>query len=138
MKIAILCLLTILFTAISALHFFWLFGGRWGLEAALPRRDGDSRLFEPGKIATLIVSLGLILLNLACFNYMTLLGEQLPYTRNILLIFSAIFALRFIGEFNYVGFFSRKRPTSFHYWDIRLHSPLSLLLGSLLFALASI
>ena len=49
---------------------------------------------------------------------------------------AAIFVLRALGDFQYVGFSKRIRGTQFAHWDDRIFSPLCLLIAAcmLLFA----
>ncbi len=123
---------------ISLLHLYWAAGGKRGLEVAIPRKSNESeRLFRPGKGATVAVAvliLGASYLLLAKSGFFpTLLPQPLIHWGCILC--TAVFFVRAVGDFRYVGFFKRVRQTRFAQMDTRLYSPLCVWLG-LAFVLA--
>ncbi|QRG66015.1 DUF3995 domain-containing protein [Brevibacillus choshinensis] len=123
---------------ISLLHLYWAAGGKWGLEVAIPRTPSDSEhLFRPGKgatvaVAILILGAGYLLLAKSGF-VPPLLPQQFLQWGCILC--AAVFFIRAVGDFRYVGFFKRVRQTRFARIDTRLYSPLCVWLG-LAFVLA--
>lgn len=129
-------LLFLIFFGISFIHFYWVFGGKWGLSAALPTKDGQSEPVNPGIVLTLLVAMGLLMFGV----FVGAFGGVFPGVLDILpsfistygmWIISSIFLIRAIGEFNYVGFFKKIKHTNFAKWDTKLFSPLCLLISIL-------
>lgn len=117
---------------ISMLHMYWAFGGRWGTGAVIPRRKGESQpAFVPGKWGTLLVAF--LLLMAVCL--LVIQGGFLPtmkagaLSRWGCIVCAAVFLLRSIGDFNYVGFFKKVKHSVFATNDTFLYSPLCLYLG---------
>lgn len=102
-----------IFIVLGLLHFYWAFGGTFALNNALPTTREGVKLFNPGKFLTIIV--GVILL---IFAYMVLKMDSYIY------ILAILFAIRAIGDFNYVGFFKKIRSTPFAVYDTKYFSPL--------------
>jgi glucan phosphoethanolaminetransferase (alkaline phosphatase superfamily) len=50
-------ILLAIFTALSLMHFYWLFGGKWGLEKVIPTKENQTSTLSIPKFATLIVAL---------------------------------------------------------------------------------
>lgn len=129
---------TILLLIIALLHVYWATGGLWGTGAVIPRTNDDTRqLFRPGMTGTLLVAL---LLSSAAYLLLTQSGYLLPLFPSPLLsggcgLCAAVFFLRAIGDFRYIGFFKKIRHTRFARNDTWLYSPLCLWLG-LTFVLA--
>jgi len=129
--IALAILIAAVLIGLSALHVFWAFGGRLGMIAAVPSRNGIP-LFRPGRAVTLLVAAGL-----AVAGYIALAAADLapwPLARVLdalgCVILAAVFAGRAIGDFRYVGFFKRVRGSEFAWWDTRVFSPLCVALSS--------
>lgn len=126
-------LLTLIFAVLGALHFHWALGGSFGFSAALPTTSNGTKVLNPKKIHTVIVGLALI----ACAVFYLLISEVFEYELPQWMIkyigwtIPALFLLRAIGDFNYVGFFKRKRNTAFGKQDTLFFSPLCLLIGIL-------
>ncbi len=123
---------------LSAVHWYWTAGGRRGARAAVPS-DGSKLLFRPSAFATGIVA---GLLSLAAWFVLELGGAVQPLLYpNWALSYggwalSAIFLLRAIGDLRWVGFFKRRKGTLFAIWDTMLYSPLCLLIGFGMMAIA--
>lgn len=119
------------FLAISILHFYWVFGGKKGLNKALPTDEKGKRIFSPGKIETSVVALGLLVFAFYYSLKIPLLETEFP--KFIIdsggWIISSIFILRAIGDFKYVGFFKRIKNTEFGEFDSKYFSTLSLSIG---------
>ncbi len=116
---------------LSALHVVWGIGGIAGTSAAIPESDGKP-LFVPSRLACFAVAFALATaacLVLWCGGVAT---SPLPpaLARVGCAGVGAVFVLRAIGDFRFVGFFKRVRGTRFAYWDTRLFSPLCLALGA--------
>lgn len=126
-----------IFMALSGLHFYWFFGGKWGLEEALPTNEKGVKVLNPGKIETAVVAFGLLAFGIFYLLESGLISMELPkWVREyggwfIVLIFIA----RTIGDFNYVGIFKRIKNTEFAKRDTKYYAPLCLfiaLIGMLL------
>lgn len=122
---------TILLGLISAIHFYWLLGGRWGADAALPTSTDGKKALNPRIVETLAVALGLLFMALLHLDKVGLIELNLPLWVDTyaLKIIAFIFLIRAIGEFRYVGFFKKIKNTKFARLDIRFYSPLCLLLS---------
>ena len=122
---------TILLGLISAIHFYWLFGGKWGTDAALPTGKDGGLALKPGIFETLVVATGLLFMALLHIDKAGLIALNLPSWIDdyALKIIAFIFLIRAIGEFRYVGFFKKIKNTTFGRLDTRFYSPLCLLLS---------
>ena len=124
-------ILFLIFSVLSGFHFYWFFGGKWGLSKAIPTKGTESVLPSLPRIATLIVALGLLAFGLSYLLKSELITLQLPQA---LMAFSywfipIIFLLRAMGEFNYVGLFRKIKNTEFAKADRQLFTPLCLVIG---------
>jgi Protein of unknown function (DUF3995) len=126
-------LLVLIFTFISALHFYWAFGGRWGIHNSVPTNEEGKRMLHPGIVASFVVACGLLAF---AFYYLLLSGVidfVLPafVLPTVGWIIPAIFFLRAIGDFKYVGFTKKIKGTTFAKLDSRYFAPLCLLMALL-------
>lgn len=115
----------------AGFHFYWVFGGKIGLDKALPSRDGEL-LLKPSKAMTFLVGVILLLFAyiafaLGFYDFDTI--ENKSFYQYFGVFLSIIFTLRAIGEFNVVGFFKKVKDTPFAIYDTRYYSPLCLILG---------
>jgi len=120
------------FAGLAGLHVYWAFGGHRGRKGAIPEVDGKP-LFRPGRAGTLVVAVllaaaGALVLGRAA------VGPRILPVPPILGLWgtwgvAAALIGRAIGDFNYVGFFKRRKATRFAELDTRLYSPLALALG---------
>lgn len=120
------------FFLLGALHIYWVLGGKWGMDAAVPiKKDTGKRLFQPGKTGTFIVAIGLFSFALVTLGHTGILEGKIPfsYIRLSTCLISGIFLLRAIGDFRYVGFFKQIKGTRFAESDTRIFSPLCLFLS---------
>lgn len=117
--------------AISGIHFFWAFGGRWGADAAIPTNEEGRKMLSPDIFATLIVAFGVLAMALLHLEKVQTLNLPIPAWINTygLKIIAGIFLIRAIGDFRYVGFFKKVKNTKFANLDIRYYSPLCLILS---------
>jgi len=120
--------LMLIFSVISGIHFYWVFGGKWGGEAAIPQNKEGKKVLNPKKIDTVVVAL--IFLFIAFFYFDQLSTNFFIHSKISILkwIFPILFILRAIGEFHYVGFFKRVKGTKFAYYDTVFYSPLCLVI----------
>ena len=132
-----------IFLLISLIHLYWAAGGKLGSEAAVPRISaeggGESRpAFKPSGFATLLVAVGLLLIAmLVCMR----VGLYLPTVHHWSLqwVISAIAMLMFaraIGDSHLMGFFKQVKDSKFARLDTWAYSPLCVVLGAGLLAVA--
>jgi hypothetical protein len=133
MKIPIAFLLSLIFIFLSAIHIYWGFDGKSGSSASIPTTSNNKPVIKPGAIDCFVVAIALL-----CFSIFVLIkaGVILFALPNWLLNYglwaiTAIFLLRAIGEFKYVGFFKKIKTTQFGQLDTKYYSPLCLIIGVL-------
>jgi glucan phosphoethanolaminetransferase (alkaline phosphatase superfamily) len=129
MKIIISLLLSLVFFCIAAIHFYWAFGGKLFLNAAIPTNEkSEAKVFSPSPLATLFVAL--IFCALGIFVLLKaglVLFPLLLWMSNYGLGFIAfVFFVRAIGDFKYAGFFKKTTNTLFAKMDTKYYSPLCL------------
>lgn len=141
-------LLVFTFLVLGGWHLYWALGGEAMKSASIPSRvaardGGEVRpAFEPGKVMTAIV--GVLILAMAGLVAATSGLISLPIPRQLLawLCFglAAIFLLRAMGDFKYVGFFKRVKNSDFSRYDTLAYSPLccALALGLVLVGRSSL
>ncbi|MGH1337508.1 MAG: DUF3995 domain-containing protein [Aureispira sp.] len=116
-----------LLSLLGLLHVYWAFGGKWGLDGVIPVLEEGKATFAPGLIMTLAVALALFIG--ACLHVESL-GILSDFYRQIgLLGMGLVFLMRAIGDFNYVGFFKKKRTTVFARRDTLYYAPLCIILA---------
>ncbi len=122
---------TLILLAISGIHFFWAFGGRWGGDAALPTSQDGKKALSPSVFATLVVAFGILAMALLHLEKVQTLNLPIPAWINAygLKIIAGIFLLRAIGDFRYVGFSKKIKNTKFANLDTKYYSPLCLILS---------
>ncbi len=126
-----------LFT-LAALHVAWLARGR-SASIAIPSRADGTPLFRPGPASTLLVAFALTVA-----GTLVLLRVNAPadapgarWVRVATWAVAAVFALRTVGEFRYVGLFKRERATPFARWDTRVFTPVCAALATAVAVLAA-
>lgn len=124
-------ILFLIFAILSAFHFYWFFGGTWGLDKVIPSKSNSASTLQIPKFATLLVAFGLASFGLLYLLKSELITFQIPHwiSSYAYWIIPSIFTLRAIGEFNYVGFFKKVKDTKFGKADSKIFSPLCLLIG---------
>ncbi|RON08987.1 hypothetical protein BK659_12115 [Pseudomonas brassicacearum] len=131
------------FVLISLIHLYWALGGRWAFDAALPQvQDGVGEelrpVFKPSALATLAVAVGLLLIALMVSLRVGLFVPAVGHW-SLQWLISAIALLMFaraIGDSNLVGFFKEKAESKFARLDTWAYSPLCVVLGAGLLAVA--
>jgi len=53
-------LLFLTFLTLSGFHFYWLFGGKWGLDQVVPTEPKSAERPPIPPVATLVVAIGLM------------------------------------------------------------------------------
>lgn len=124
----------IILVCISVIHFYWSMGGVWGLDQSLPQSANGQRLFTPKNMHSAVVAIGMLIAVIFVLIKVKLISIPLP---NLILnyglwLFAAVFMVRAVGDFKYVGFFKRVKQTNFGQLDTKYYSPLCLLVGILM------
>lgn len=131
-------LLSLVFLFLASMHIYWALGGRWGSDAAIPAKEDATKVFTPGPLPTLIVAVGFLVLGLLVLITSRVIEYELPpvIDHYALWFITAVFFLRAIGDFKYVGFFKKITKTKFAQNDSRFYSPLCLVIAILTAILA--
>jgi hypothetical protein len=130
-SVAIVILLTV-----AGVHLYWAAGGKAGRGAAVPSANGRA-VIKPSAFATAMVAVGLcataalLALRIGWLDLSALPGNRLVVRIGTWLM-AAVFALRAIGDFRYVGFFKRIRDSRFARLDTLAYSPLCACLALLI------
>jgi len=116
---------------LSLLHIHWAIGGTYGFENSLPTDLNGNCVLNPTKIDSAIVGIGLLMFALIFLVKSSVLLLQLPmFVMNYALwLIIAIFFLRAMGDFKFVGFFKKIKTTEFAKMDTKFYTPLCLLLS---------
>ena len=123
-------ILFLIFSILGGFHFYWFWGGEWGLKSVIPTKKNTSNILSIPKYATLFVALVLSTFGLFYLVKSEFIIVYFPSWINYAYWFiPIIFILRAIGEFNYVGFFKKVKHTTFAEADTKIFSPLCLFIG---------
>jgi Protein of unknown function (DUF3995) len=130
-------LLATIFAILSLLHFYWAFGGRFGMNAAIPQIEGKP-IFTPSPLSTIFVAVALLIAMFTILGQSGFIGERIPswIFRWATLGLAVLFLLRSIGEFKLVGFFKQTSDSAFAMWDTFLFSPLCLFIAIAAFTIS--
>jgi hypothetical protein len=111
---------------IAGLHLFWAFGGSWGSRAAIPTKEDGRPIFSPSPFACVVVAGGLLAVAWMCIAHFALSTPIVSVfvASKLFWVLGAVFALRVLGDFRYVGLFRRVRGTDFAMMDAKFYSPL--------------
>lgn len=125
---------SIIFTFLSLVHFYWAFSGEANLNYVIPEIE-NKKAFEPTRFMTVIVALASLLAAFVVLGDIGVFGlfEFQRIFRIGTWLIAILFLLRAIGDFKYVGFFKSIKNTKFAKWDKRLYSPLCLIISILTF-----
>ncbi len=123
--------LFLIFTFLGAIHFYWIFGGRWGLSKAIPTKSNQANTRPIPKFATLIVALVLLTFGLVYLLKSGWIHIQVPTAvlKFAYWFIPIIFIIRAFGEFKYVGLFKKIKDTEFAKADTNIFVPLCLCIG---------
>ena len=110
---------------VSLVHVYWAARGV-ASGASVPSHADGTPVFRPGRVATLLVALALLLAALIVLGRAQLLDLRVPPIALRVGIWgvATTFTARTVGEFRYVGLFERVSDTPFARWDTRLFTPL--------------
>jgi hypothetical protein len=136
----IAAVLFLIFLFLSLIHFYWAFGGKWATQGVYPTPDDKTPPRNPGIIATLLVAIALFGFGIFYLIKCEILSFQLPQIidKYGLWILIAIFTLRAIGDFKYLGFFKKIKNTKFGQNDTKYFAPLCLIIGFLTLLIAEL
>ena len=133
MKLFFYVFLIIIFLILSLIHFYWAFGGKWGVQNVIPIDSNGAALLSPSSLITIVVALGLLSLSIFYLIHSNLIS--IPISPTVLKIGSyiipLIFIIRAMGDFKYVGFFKTVKGTEFATMDSFYFSPLCLIIGAI-------
>ena len=119
----------VVFLLLASVHVYWALGGVQWLNLALPQTEQNQQpVFMPGRVACLVVVLVLVAFagySVATTPFFHLLDR--PHWGNAFL--GAIFCLRAMGDFKYVGITKKIKHTPFAQMDTQWYVPLCLYLG---------
>lgn len=125
--------LSSIFFILGIIHFNWVLGGSFGFAASLPTKVSGERVLNPKKFDSAIVGLGLTTFGFFYLIKANLISVIIPLW--ILTygswIIPAVFLLRAMGDFKYIGFFKRIKNTDFAKLDTKFFSPLCLVIAIL-------
>jgi len=126
MILALASILAIIFIFLSAVHFYWAFGGKWGIDSAIPTTKESTRVMKPPVVATIIVGIGLLSFALFYLVKTGLLSFDLPSWLFLYAgwVLPSIFLIRVIGDFKYVGLFKKIKSSKFARSDSKYFVPL--------------
>lgn len=127
-----------LFIILSFLHIYWALGGNWGMNAVLPDITHNDKTIKPGFFMTMAVAIVMGAFALIIMGNMGIFGDYLThhFFKYGTIVIAAIFVLRAMGDFRYVGFFKKATDTLFAKNDTRYYSPLCVLIAVLSFTIA--
>jgi hypothetical protein len=113
---------------VALFHFYWAFGGTYGLMSAGPSIEGKDDFIPPKWLIFIVACLlaGLAILAHQLIWTWEPLVDYLDYLGYLVAI---VFVVRAIGDFKYVGFFKKIYNSPFAHLDTRYFSPLILFLG---------
>ncbi len=116
---------------LSLLHFYWALGGKWAFADALPTNEEGKRILNPTKIDSILVGVGLLLFAIFYLAKTAIFIFLLPnwVAHYFGWVIAAIFFLRSVGDFKYVGFFKKIHHTPFAKNDNKYYSPLCLFIS---------
>jgi hypothetical protein len=128
--------LTLIFTSLSVLHFYWAFSGKQVSSAVLPSKDGQ-KVLKPSLFGTLVVAVGLLVFAMIAAQFHSEFAiEQIDSIHTVAAwLIALIFLFRVIGDFKYVGAFRKIKNTAFAKNDRLYFTPLCFLLSAGMFFL---
>lgn len=128
-------LLALLFSALGGLHFYWAVYGIQNPEKVYPsKKDGSQMEYTPSRLACILVGVVLFLFAFLFLNrFLQVFIFEFEFY--LLMAVGALFLLRAIGDFKYVGLFKSVRETPFAKMDTRFYTPLCFCIAGMVFAL---
>ena len=117
---------TLIFLIISGFHFYWAFGGKFGIQAVVPEISGIA-VFKPSVLATVFVALAMLVGAWLSWTSALKVGDLILIYGNLAI--GIVMLVRAVGDLKYVGFFKKIEGTIFAQNDTRYYSPLCLLIS---------
>jgi Protein of unknown function (DUF3995) len=113
---------------VAVVHYYWAFGGKWGALTALPQVEGHKTVFTPSPIITFVVATIFLAISLTIAQAGGVCSFEIisPFLSRLLGGLVAIFVVRAIGDFKYVGIFKKVKHTEFAINDTKYFTPLCL------------
>ena len=122
---------TLVFLVLAAVHAYWALGGTAGLAASLPADTSGVIRLRPTASMTWAVAGGLLLLAALSAAHLAFGPAHVPaWLRMADGAMAAVFGLRAVGDFQYMGLSKRIHGTNFARRDSRYYTPLCLLLAA--------
>ncbi len=136
----IVIVLVVIFLVLSGIHFYSRQAAKTGVDESVPTNLNNVKVINPKLFECFVVAVGLLGFGLLVLIKSKILTLTLPGWLQIygLCAVAALFLLRAIGDFNYMGFFKKIKTTEFGRLDTLYYSPLCLLVGGLTLILALI
>ena len=136
--IFLLLINTTIFILLSFLHIYWALGGNWGMSAIVPYVTEGQRRFRTGVYARLALGAVMGVFAFITMGNMGIFDAYLnrDFIRYATTVIGAIFLLRAMGDFHYMGFFKKATGTRYARNDSRYYSPLSVLIAVISFFIA--
>ncbi|WP_298485037.1 DUF3995 domain-containing protein [uncultured Maribacter sp.] len=132
-------ILVIIFFNLSCLHWYWAFGGKWGLEYVIPTKTTIEKAIKPNPLATILVAIALLLIAYIYLLLIFSIHVNIFPTWVIkygIWIVPSVFLLRVLGDFKYVGLFKKIKKTTFGINDTKYFIPLCAIIATLGFIIA--
>nr|WP_298999556.1 DUF3995 domain-containing protein [uncultured Allomuricauda sp.] len=126
--------ISITFTFLAVLHFYWSLFGIKSPEKVIPAIGAEKKVKTPGKLAAALVGLALLGFALVFLNRV-IMYLDFYWLKYVSISIGMIFIVRALGDFKYVGFFKTSKDSKFSALDTRYYSPLCLLMGTLILIL---
>jgi len=127
--------------AISLVHFYWALGGRKWADRVFPQfADTDKPVFTAGNWATILVAFIFLSFSGVIFlkTFEAVFRISNRWIEIGVWVIAALFLLRAIGDFRYVGFTKSVHSTNFAAYDTKFFTPLSLSIGLMIVVMALI
>ena len=67
-----------IFSILSGIHWNWVFGGSWGFENSIPTNFEGNKIFNPKRIESAIVAIGLLVFATYYFLLSDLISIEFP------------------------------------------------------------
>ena len=121
-------LVSIIMGITAIIHFYWSFGGQYGLKSSGPTLEGVDNFIPPRPLIFIVACLlvGLAILPMQLIWPLALFEHYIVYAGYFV---SFIFIVRGIGDFKYVGVFKKVYNSNFARLDTKYFSPLIIFLG---------
>lgn len=117
---------SISFLVVSLMHFYWAFGGRFGIEKVIPTIHNKAA-FQPGLFLSLLVAFFLLIISVSAIALRWPITLFEPWVKVFAYFLSVVFVVRAIGDFGLVGFFKKEKESEFGQFDTKYFSPLCLM-----------